>query len=124
MEKALNYLDNQISHYMQDKHSADDVYSKCSLTHFLVSYADKAYKAQFILDFLVPLKEDIGDSTKAEVVSYLDTKIEQFKVKRLTGRVISYNTNPMVNLTDMWEFECYATLIKIFNSLRNYISKD
>ena len=124
MEKALNYLNNTISHYMQGKHSADGVYSKCTLKYFFVSYADKAYKAQFILDFLVPLKEDMGDSTKADVISYLDTKIEQFKVKRLTGKAISYNTNPMVNLTDMWEFECYAELIKIYNSIKNFISKE
>lgn len=123
MEKALNYLDNQISHYMQDKHSADDVYSKCSLKYFLVSYADKAYKAQFLLDFLVPLKEDMEDNPKENVIYYLDTKIKQFETKRLSGKIISYNTNPMVNLTDMWEFECYATLIKIYNSIKNFITK-
>lgn len=124
MKKALNYLDNQISHYMQDKHSADDAYPKVSFKYFLVSCIYKAYKAQFILDFLIPLKEDMEDNPKENVVYYLDTKIKQFEVKLLSGKPISYNTNPMVNLTDMWEFECYAELIKIYNSIKNYISKE
>jgi hypothetical protein len=72
-------------------------------------------------------REDIAEcvtlESKEKLISYFEKEIESIKGEMLRGRVVPFNTNPMVNLTSIWEHESKPEVIKFFEGCLNLVKR-
>lgn len=88
---------------------------------FLSSFAEKHYKNEKMLAFFQNLNASIGGVTKAELVEYLETTKKGYVKARLQNNPLIFSTNPMANLTRLWDFEFYREIIKEIDTLLSRI---
>ena len=84
---------------------------------FLSSLAEKHYKNEKMLAFFQNLNASIGGVTKEVLVEYLETTKKGYVRVRLQHNPVNFSTNPMANLTRLWDFEFYGELIKEIDTL-------
>ena len=127
MEYVINYLKNEIERCNAEISSVNELTnSECmNFETFLTHKAVGVFKAEKTKIFLVNLLLDAEDSiergyTNDEFKKHLEVVLDVYTKCRVESRPIPYNTNPMVNLCSLWEFENLTTIIKhIKNLLRN-----
>lgn len=127
MEYVINYLKNEIERCNAEISSVNELTnSECmDFEEFLTHKAVGVFKAEKTKIFLANLLLDAEDSiergyTNDEFKKHLETVLDVYTKCRVEGRPIHYNTNPMLNLCSLWEFENLTTIIKhIKNLLRN-----
>ena len=129
MEYIINYLKNEIERCNAEISSVNELTnSECmNFETFLTHKAVGVFKAEKTKIFLVNLLLDTEDCIEREVYAnddefkkHLETVLDVYTKYRVEGRPIHYNTNQMVNLCSLWEFENLTTIIKhIKNLLRN-----
>ena len=57
-----------------------------------------------------------------DVKNYLQIEYDRYVKMRMEYKPVPYNTDPMKNLTSLWEFESAVDFIKILKSLLNIVS--
>ena len=127
MKYVINYLKNEIEQCNAQLFNVNVLAnSECmDFGGFLTTKAERVFKAEKTKVFLVNLLLDTEDSiergyTNDEFKKHLEAVLDVYTKCRVEGRPIHYNTNPMVNLCSLWEFENLTTIIKhIKNLLRN-----
>ena len=91
------------------------------ISWFIRHNSKTAFQNEWLLSEFEFLYKDIDRCTKEEILDYINDRIDKCTEKLLSGKVIHYNTNPMQNLTEMWEFEIYPHYIKELNSLKGLL---
>jgi hypothetical protein len=74
-----------------------------------------------MLAFFQNLNASIGGVTKEELADYLETIKKGYVRARLQNNPVNFSTNPMANLTRLWDFEFYGELIKEIDNLLSKI---
>ena len=76
---------------------------------------------EYLYEILQGIKTDLVEnektSTKKEIVGYLKETLEYYRNKMLSGSVMPYNTNVMVNVVSLWKHEYNVRVINILKSL-------
>ena len=121
VSRLLEYIDkelNRITNTIQDR--VED-FEDMGVEHFLTHKAYEELKNEYIYEILQGIKTDLVEnektSTKKEIVGYLKETLEYYRNKMLSGSVMPYNTNVMVNVVSLWKHEYNVRVINILKSL-------
>lgn len=121
VSRLLEYIDkelNRITNTIQDR--VED-FEDMGVEYFLTHKAYEELKNEYIYEILQGVKTDLVEnektSTKKEIVGYLKETLEYYRNKMLSGSVIPYNTNVMVNVVSLWKHEYNVKVISILKSL-------
>ena len=124
MEYVINYLKNEIERCNAEISSVNELTnSECmNFETFLTHKAVGVFKAEKTKIFLVNLLLDAEDSiergyTSDDFKKHLEVVLDVYTKCRVESRPIPYNTNQMVNLCGLWEFENLTTIIKHIKNL-------
>lgn len=119
--KVKEYVEEQIATYQEKLDKLKENFNRYSISIFINHDACNAFKYEWFIEHLMDIKYtlDIEDITLKEFKDALNDIIKNCETTRLNGRVISYNTNPMVNLASLWQFECFAEIIPMYKSIKN-----
>lgn len=128
MVTELNkYIDESIQILNEQIEKIVDKRDKLGIWSYLTHDAEMHYKTDTILQYLECIKDDIEYSQditdKDEWVRYFEHIIEVRTKQRMESNPMPYNTNPMVNLTALWEFDCYNAMIKYATNMLNIVKK-
>lgn len=125
MEKMLNQLNDEILFFEEKLKKVVENQQKVGYRTWLRTNATDAVKCEFLIEHLQGVMLALkGDKYSVdEVYLYLDDLIKRYEHLRLESNPIHYNTNPIENLVSLWEFECYAQLIKIYKRLQRILPK-
>lgn len=126
-EKIQENILNEVSHLTKKVIEKRITFDKYGLAFFLHNNVAQAYKLTYKLNTLNHVREDIAEcvtlESKEKFISYFERKIESIKAEMLRGRVVPFNTNPMVNLTSIWEHESKPEVIKFFEGCLNLVKR-
>lgn len=121
VSRLLEYIDkelNRITNTIQDR--VED-FEDMGVEYFLTHKAYEELKNEYIYEILQGVKTDLVEnektSTKKEIVGYLKETLEYYRNKMLSGSVMPYNTNVMVNVVSLWKHEYNVKVISILKSL-------
>lgn len=121
VSRLLEYIDkelNRITNTIQDR--VDD-FEDMGVEYFLTHKAYEELKNEYIYEILQGVKTDLVEnektSTKKEIVGYLKETLDYYRNKMLSGSVMPYNTNVMVNVVSLWKHEYNVKVISILKSL-------
>ena len=121
VSRLLEYIDkelNRITNTIQDR--VED-FEDMGVEYFLTHKAYEELKNEYIYEILQGIKTDLVEnektSTKKEIVGYLKETLEYYRNKMLSGSVMPYNTNVMVNVVSLWKHEYNVKVISILKSL-------
>ena len=121
VSRLLEYIDkelNRITNTIQDR--VED-FEDMGVEYFLTHKAYEELKNEYIYEILQGIKTDLVEnektSTKKEIVGYLKETLEYYRNKMLSGSVMPYNTNVMVNVVSLWKHEYNVRVINILKSL-------
>lgn len=134
----MDYIVNQLKEQIQDallketSHRSKQLveqnqsFGKYGLAYYLHNNVAKAYKLSYIVNTLYHITEDFEECvsliSKDKIICYFSQKIERITEEMLSGRVIPYNTNCMVNLTAIWENEAKAELLKLYKGFSRMVT--
>lgn len=114
IDKELNRITNTIQNRVED-------FEDMGVEYFLTHKAYEELKNEYIYEILQGIKTDLVEnektSTKKEIVGYLKETLEYYRNKMLSGNVMPYNTNVMVNVVSLWKHEYNVRVINILKSL-------
>jgi hypothetical protein len=114
IDKELNRITNTIQNRVED-------FEDMGVEYFLTHKAYEELKNEYIYEILQGIKTDLVEnektSTKKEIVGYLKETLEYYRNKMLSGSVMPYNTNVMVNVVSLWKHEYNVRVINILKSL-------
>lgn len=111
MKKIKSYVKAKTEKYLDIHDEYQDLLHYGEFGSFLLSTAESHYKNEKMLAFFRNLNTFIG-VTKEELVEYLETTKKRYVKARLKNNPVNFSTNPMVNLTQIWDFEFYGDMIK------------
>lgn len=121
VSRLLEYIDkelNRITNTIQDR--VED-FEDMGVEYFLTHKAYEELKNEYIYEILQGIKTDLVEnektSTKKEIVGYLKETLDYYRNKMLSGSVMPYNTNVMVNVVSLWKHEYNVKVISILKSL-------
>ena len=121
VNRLLEYIDkelNRITNTIQDR--VED-FEDMGVEYFLTHKAYEELKNEYIYEILQGIKTDLVEnektSTKKEIVGYLKETLDYYRNKMLSGSVMPYNTNVMVNVVSLWKHEYNVRVINILKSL-------
>ena len=127
MPKIQENILNEVSHLTKKVIEKRITFDKYGLAFFLHNNVAQAYKLTYKLNTLNHVREDIAEcvtlESKEKLISYFEQEIESIKAEMLRGRVVPFNTNPMVNLTSIWEHESKPEVIKFFEGCLNLVKR-
>jgi hypothetical protein len=114
IDKELNRITNTIQNRVED-------FEDMGVEYFLTHKAYEELKNEYIYEILQGIKTDLVEnektSTKKEIVGYLKETLEYYRNKMLSGSVMPYNTNVMVNVVSLWKHEYNVRVINILKTL-------
>lgn len=114
INKELNRITNTIDKRVED-------FEDLGVEYFLTHKAYEELKNEYIYEILDGIKTDLVEnektSTKKEIVGYLKDTLDYYRNKMLSGSVMPYNTNVMVNVVSLWKHEYNVKVISILKSL-------
>ena len=120
-EKIQDALLKETLHRTHQLAEQNQSFEKCGIAYYLHNNVAKAYKLSYIVNTLNHIVEDFEECvsliSKDKIISYFSHKIERITEEMLSGRVMPYNTNCMVNLTAIWENEAKAELLKLYKGV-------
>ena len=123
----LEYLVKEISVRTRKLEEYNKTFNTEGIGFYLHNSVSRAYKTSYVLMVLHHTREDIAEcvtlESKEKLISYFEKEIESIKGEMLRGRVVPFNTNPMVNLTSIWEHESKPEVIKFFEGCLNLIKR-
>jgi hypothetical protein len=123
----LEYLVKEISVRTRKLEEYNKTFNTEGIGFYLHNSVSRAYKTSYVLTVLHHTREDIAEcvtlESKEQLISYFTRKIDRLTEEMLSGRVVPFNTCPMVNLTAIWEHEAKPELIKFFKGCLNIINK-
>lgn len=126
-EKIQENILNEVSHRTKQLGEHNKSFDKYGLAYYLHHNVAQAYKLTYVLNTLNHVRTDIAEcvtlESKEQLISYFTRKIDRLTEEMLSGRVVPFNTCPMVNLTAIWEHEAKPELIKFFKGCLNIINK-
>lgn len=121
VSRLLEYIDkelNRITNTIQDR---VENFEDMGVEYFLTHKAYEELKNEYIYEILQGIKTDLVEnektSTKKEIVGYLKETLEYYRNKMLSGSVMPYNTNVMVNVVSLWKHEYNVKVISILKPL-------
>ena len=121
VNRLLEYIDkelNRITNTIQDR--VED-FEDMGVEHFLTHKAYEELKNEYIYEILHGIKTDLVEnektSTNKEILGYLKETLDYYRNKMLSGSVMPYNTNVMVNVVSLWKHEYNVKVISILKSL-------
>lgn len=121
VSRLLEYIDkelNRITNTIQDR---VENFEDMGVEYFLTHKAYEELKNEYIYEILQGIKTDLVEnektSTKKEIVGYLKETLDYYRNKMLSGSVMPYNTNVMVNVVSLWKHEYNVKVISILKSL-------
>ena len=113
MKKIISYVKAKTEKFLVIHDEYQDEFHYCEFGNFLSSTAEKHYKNEKMLAFFQTINSSIAeDAKKEELVEYLETIKKGYVKARLQNNPVNFSTNPMANLTRLWEFELYGEMIK------------
>ena len=116
MEQLREYIKKNLESYNDLDSKLSFRNSNLNFGDFLIQNAERGYKESSIRDFFQ--KMDFDDSVhKVEVVEYLNNLLDYYTKQRLTHNPIIFNTNQILNLTRLWDFELYGEYIKYLEQM-------
>lgn len=121
MKKITSYVKAKAEKCLAIHDDYQDNFHYIDFDTFLSSIAEKHYKNEKMLSFFQNLDASIDDVTKEDVVDYLETIKKGYVRARLQNNPVNFSTNPMANLTRLWDFEFYGELIKEIDILLSKI---
>lgn len=121
MKKITSYVKAKTEKCLAIHDDYQDNFHYNEFGDFLSSFAEKHYKNEKMLAFFQNLNADIGGVTKEEVADYLETIKKGYVRARLQNNPVNFSTNPMANLTRLWDFEFYGEMIKEIDILLSKI---
>ena len=123
----LEYLVKEISVRTRKLAEYNKTFNTEGIGFYLHNSVSRAYKTSYVLTVLHHTREDIAEcvtlESKEKLISYFEKEIESIKAEMLRGRVVPFNTNPMVNLTSIWEHESKPEVIKFFEGCLNLVKR-
>ncbi len=112
MKKITSYVKAKTDRYLAIHDEFRDELNYCEFGDFLSSSAEKHYKNKRMLAFFQRLNASIDGVTKEMLVDYLENTKKGYIKARLQDDPVNFSTNPMLNLIQLWDFECYGDMIK------------
>ena len=123
----LEYLVKEISVRTRKLEGYNKIFNTEGIGFYLHNSVSRAYKTSYVLMVLHHTREDIAEcvnlESKEKLISYFEREIERIKTEMLRGRVVPFNTNPMINLTSIWEHESKPEVIKSFEGCLNLVKR-
>ena len=121
MKKIKSYVKAKTEKYLAIHDDYQDNFHYNEFGDFLSSFAEKHYKNEKMLAYFQNLNASIDDVTTVELVEYLETTKKGYVKARLQNNPVNFSTNPMANLTRLWDFEFYGEMIKEIDILLSKI---
>lgn len=121
MKKITSYVKARTEQCLAIHDDYQDNFHYNEFGDFLSSLAEKHYKNEKMLAYFRNLNNSISGVTKEELAEYLETTKKRYVRARLQNNPVNFSTNPMANLTRLWDFEFYAEMIKEIDILLSKI---
>lgn len=121
VSRLLEYIDKELNRITNTLDKRFEDFEDMGVEYFLTHKAYEELKNDYIYEILDGIKTDLVEnektSTKKEIVGYLKETLDFYRNKMLSGSVIPYNTNVMVNVVSLWKHEYNVKVISILKSL-------
>jgi hypothetical protein len=121
VSRLLEYIDKELNRITNTLDKRVEDFEDMGVEYFLTHKAYEELKNEYIYEILQGIKTDLVEnektSTKKEIVGYLKETLEYYRNKMLSGSVMPYNTNVMVNVVSLWKHEYNVRVINILKSL-------
>ena len=121
MKKITAYVKAKTENCLAIHDDYQDNFHYNEFGDFLSSLAEKHYKNEKMLAFFQNPNASFDSVTKEELVEYLETTKKGYVKTRLQHNPVIFSTNPMANLTRLWDFEFYRDMIKEIDILLSKI---
>ena len=121
VSRLLEYIDKELNRITTTIQTRVEDFEDMGVEYFLTHKAYEELKNEYIYEILQGIKTDLVEnektSTKKEIVGYLKETLDYYRNKMLSGSVMPYNTNVMVNVVSLWKHEYNVKVISILKSL-------
>mgnify|MGYP005611906719 FL=1 len=121
VSRLLEYIDKELNRITNTLDKRVEDFEDMGVEYFLTHKAYEELKNEYIYEILDGIKTDLIEnektSTKKEIVGYLKETLDFYRNKMLSGSVMPYNTNVMVNVVSLWKHEYNVRVINILKSL-------
>jgi hypothetical protein len=121
VSRLLEYIDKELNRITNTLDKRVEDFEDMGVEYFLTHKAYEELKNEYIYEILQGIKTDLVEnektSTKKEIVGYLKETLEYYRNKMLSGSVMPYNTNVMVNVVSLWKHEYNVRVINILKTL-------
>lgn len=121
VSRLLEYIDKELNRITNTLDKRVEDFEDMGVEYFLTHKAYEELKNEYIYEILQGIKTDLVEnektSTKKEIVGYLKETLDYYRNKMLSGSVMPYNTNVMVNVVSLWKHEYNVRVINILKSL-------
>lgn len=121
VSRLLEYIDKELNRITNTLDKRVEDFEDMGVEYFLTHKAYEELKNEYIYEILDGIKTDLVEnektSTKKEIVGYLKETLEYYRNQMLSGSVMPYNTNVMVNVVSLWKHEYNVKVINILKSL-------
>lgn len=121
MEQLKEYIKKNLESFNDLDSKMAFRFSNLNFGDFLIQNAERGYKDYAVRGLFAEI-DLIADASadKAEVVEHLNNLLKHYTKKRLYDKPILFNTNQMVNLTRLWEFELCGEFIKYLEQMLRF----
>ena len=119
--KLIEYIDKELNRITNTIEKRVEDFEDMGVEYFLTHKAYEELKNEYIYEILHGIKTDLNENkdnaTKDDIVRYLKDTLEHYRNQMLSGSVMPYNTNVMVNVVSLWKHEYNVKVINILKSL-------
>lgn len=113
LEREINKLQNEINESLEVLKNENG-----GVAWFLRHNSKEALQKSWLMEQYQTLYKELDNSTKEEILDYINREIKICTMVLMSGKMIPYSTNPMHNLVEMWEKETYPHYIKALEGMK------
>ena len=121
MEKLLDYIKREKK---LEKEVVDLMPSRIEdmgLRFFLIQHLHNTYYNTAVLSFLIRIEHAVNKVGKEFVSIYLDNAKKELERTLYKAKPHPYNTNELVNITSIWDFEMIPTFLKYIENMKRMV---
>lgn len=125
VNKILNYVENRLDKVQTDLIDSKEYLLTKGTRTFLINEAQKCYKLEILINFFNRIRNYIivDGINKNDLRSFIDYQKYDIEKNLLSANFNINTTNEMVNITNIWEFQGNAKILKEIEILLKKLNK-
>jgi len=124
VNEILNYVENRLDKVQTDLIESKEYLLTKGTRTFLINESQKCYQLEMLINVFNRIKNYIIDGiNKNDLISFIGYQKNEIENNLLSANFNINTTNEMVNITNIWEFQGNAKILKEIEILLKKLNK-